>query len=138
MIDFNSTLGQRALERLNSEEVIWLISTDEHGYPQPNPVWFVLQDQALLIYSMPNAKRLKYIAARPQVAAHFDSTGHGDDIIVFTGRAQIDPSQPPADTVSAYIEKYREGIKRIDSDPASFAKSYTVGYRVELLTLRGF
>jgi hypothetical protein len=48
----------------------------QHGWhPQPNPVGFVFQDDSsILIYNMVNAKRIKHVADRPQVALHSTAT----------------------------------------------------------------
>jgi PPOX class probable F420-dependent enzyme len=138
MIDFSTKHGQRALERLQSEIAIWLTTVDDQGVPQPNPVWFLWQDGTLLFYSMPVAKRLRYIVRRPLVAAHFNGDEVGNDVVVLTGEARLDPSTPPAIEVLAYIEKYREGIKDINMTPESFSKEYSVAFRMTPTKLRGF
>jgi PPOX class probable F420-dependent enzyme len=66
-----------------------------------------------------------------------DGDGKGGDIVVVTGDARLVSDAPPADKVSAYIAKYREGIKRIGMTPESFARAYSVAVRVTLRHLRG-
>jgi PPOX class probable F420-dependent enzyme len=138
MIDFSSKIGQRALERLKTEDYIWLTVVDKKNKPIPNPVWFLWQNDHLLIYSRPIAKRLEHIAANPYVSLHFNGDSAGGDIMVFNARAEIDNAIPRPDAIPAYIEKYREGIKGINMTVESFSADYTQGFRVYPLSLRGF
>ena len=137
MIDFSSDLGARAQERLTTELVIWLTTAAPSGTPQPRPVWFLWQDNAFLIYSQPNAKKLAHIAANPQVALHFNSTPDGDDIQVFLATATIDRNPPLAQSVDAYLAKYRAAIADIGMTPETFSTTYNVLLRVVPTKLRG-
>lgn len=138
MIDFTSTIGQRALERLQAEEYVWLTVVDTKAKPIPNPVWFLWQEDHLLIYSKPAAKRLIHIAENPNVSLHFNGSADGGDIIVFTAKAELDSTIPSPDKVPAYIEKYREAIPKIAMTIESFSSTYSQGFRVIPLSLRGF
>jgi PPOX class probable F420-dependent enzyme len=138
MIDWTTKLGKRALERLENEQTIWLTAVDASGVPQPNPVWFLWQDGSLLMYSKPDAKRLKHIASHPQVSVNFRHGDDDEDIVVMTGEARVDPTAPPSIEVKEYIEKYREGIKGIKMTPESLSVEYSVGFRFFPKTLRGF
>jgi hypothetical protein len=57
--------------------------------------------------------------------------------VVVTGDARIAPQEPPADQVPQYVAKYREGIKRINMTPESFARAYSVPIRVTPRNLGG-
>jgi PPOX class probable F420-dependent enzyme len=138
MIDFSSEFGKTALKRLQSEEYIWLTVVDGENRPIPNPVWFLWQNDHLLIYSRPSAKRLQHIAQNPRVSLNFNGDEAGGSIVVFSARAEIDKTIQPPDTFPAYIEKYREGIAGINMTVESFSRDYTVGFRVYPLSLRGF
>ncbi|MGO1239848.1 MAG: hypothetical protein ACTMHU_00280, partial [Cellulosimicrobium funkei] len=39
-VDSTTRLGSRAAARLADEQVVWLVTVDPHGTPQPTPVWF--------------------------------------------------------------------------------------------------
>lgn len=138
MIDFSSKFGQRVLDRLKNEQVIWLTAIDDRGYAQPNPVWFLWEDDSLLIYSIPKSRHVRYIEARPQVTLHFNTDQAGNDVMVLTGEARLDPSAPPGDQHPEYLEKYSQGIKDINMSPESFAKDYSAAFRVRPTHLRGF
>jgi PPOX class probable F420-dependent enzyme len=138
--DPDSAFGARVHTRLREEYGIWLTTVGADGTPQPNPVWFLWEEdsESLLVYNRNTAKRLAHVAANPRVCAHFDSNGHGGDVVVFTGTAG------PADDVGApdrhetYLAKYADGIKRIGLTPQSFAALYRAALRIRVDKVRGF
>lgn len=137
MIDKTTEFGQRVTRRLGEERIIWLTTTGRDGGPRPRPVWFLWDGESFLIYSRPGMAKLRHLAARSQVSLNLDGDGLGGDIVVFTGRAAIDPTAPPADQVPAYAEKYRAGLERINMTAVEFGRSYSVAIRVWPERLRG-
>ena len=137
MIDTTTEFGQRVARRLAEERIAWLTTIDSRGVPQPRPIWFLWDGETFLIYSRPATAKLRHIAERPQVALNLDGDGRGGDIIVFTGRAEVDPATPPADQHPAYAAKYEPGFARIGMTPAQFAASYSVAIRITPHKLRG-
>lgn len=137
-IDPSTEFGARVLRRLQEEIIIWLVTTSADGTPQPSPVWFLWEDGTLLIYSQPDAPKIRNIAARPKVALHFDGDGQGGNIVVLTGTAELEPQAPPVTQLPAYLAKYDAGITRIGMNHASFAQTYSAALRVTLKSVRGF
>ena len=137
-IDTSSEFGARVQRRLAEEKVIWLITTDQDGTPQPSPVWFWWTGQTLLIYSQPGKPKLRNIQRSPRVALHFDTNGQGEDIVVLTGEARVAKEIPPADQVPDYVQKYTEDIPEIGHSPESLASEYSVPIEVTPTGLRGF
>jgi PPOX class probable F420-dependent enzyme len=140
MIDFTSKLGRKAKRHLKQEYFIWLTTVDSHGTPQPRPVWFIWEDDSILIYSQPSAFKVKHIEKNPNVSLHFntpDPKGE-EDVIVFAGQAEIDSAATPNNKHRAYLRKYRAGIKALGTDPVKFAGEYHAAIRVKLTSLRGW
>lgn len=137
MIDQSTEFGQRVARRLAEERIGWLTTVDASGAPQPRPVWFLWQEDSLLIYSRPGTRKLEHIARNPRVSLHLDGDGQGGNIVVFSGVAAIDGAAPPADQVPAYVEKYSSGIERIGMTAQAFAQVYSVAIRVTVDRLRG-
>lgn len=137
MINWDMAVGQRALARLNHEEVIWLTTISTGGIPQPRPVWFVWDGTTFLIYSMPTAKKLAHIAQNPNVALHFNTDMGGEDVQVFLGRAYLDLSAPPAKNNAAYRAKYHDGIHAIGMDEEQYSAMFSAALRVTPTRLRG-
>lgn len=130
--------GERVHRRLRDEQVIWMTTTGTDGTPQPNPVWFIADGDAILVYNRPDANRLTHIRRRPRVSLHFDGDGGGGDIVVLTGRAEILDDQPLAHQVPAYLDKYQEGAARVSGDVATFSAEYPVVVRVVVDRVRGY
>lgn len=135
MLDFSTVLGRRASERLAADEVIWLVTVGADGTPQPNPVWFFWEGGAFLIYTKPDSRKVEHIRRSARVALHFDG-GPNEDVIVFTGRAELDV-QAPAESAAAYLAKYSQGIARIGLTVESFSSEYALTIRVTPDRLRG-
>lgn len=135
-----SDFGVRVRARLRDEIVIWLTTTSENGTPQPNPVWFLWEEDtdSLLIYNRNDAVRLAHVAARPQVSANFDGNGQGGDIVVLAGVAEPAPEAPPSNEHEAYLAKYAAGIERLGADPEKFAADYSVALHMRITKVRGF
>lgn len=136
-IDQNSKFGARVIERLQNEQVIWLTTVRPDGIPQPNPVWYYWDGETIVIYSQPDAKKVSHIRANPKVSLNFDSK-EGDDIIVFTGEAQIDTATPNVLGNTAYLKKYHDGILSMGSTDEKMAASYSTVIRVTPRHVRGF
>jgi PPOX class probable F420-dependent enzyme len=136
-IDSKTEFGQRVSRRLEEEQIIWLTSVGTDGTPQPRPVWFIWDGETILIYSRPNTAKLRHIASNSRVALHFDGNRSGGDIVVFTGEAIITAGASPPDQNEPYLEKYAEGIKRINHTAATFARTYSVAIRITPNQLRG-
>jgi PPOX class probable F420-dependent enzyme len=137
--DPGTPFGERVARRLRDERLIWLTTVDSKGAPQPTPVWFLWDEAAstFLIYSRTDAKRLLHLRQNPRVALNFDGNGSGGDIIIITGKAEVSSSDPPADRLPAYVEKYRDFIASRYTTPENFASIYAIALRVVPTSLRG-
>ena len=137
-IDFSTDFGKRVLHQLETEEIIWLTTVAKSGTPQPNPVWFQYLDGDIFIYTQESAARLKNIVENDRVSLNFNTAADGEDVAVLTGRISFDESFPNLVDNPAYIEKYREGLKSIDSSPEKMSAEYPVALRVHPTRLRGW
>lgn len=137
MIDFSTARGKRALERLEREEIGWLITVGDDGMPQPSPVWFLWDGETILIYSRPDTPKVRNVQRHPQTAFHLDSDGQGGNIVILTGEATIDDTFP-ADQHLAYLEKYAAPIIRIGLTNDSFSDGFSTPLRFRPTRLRSF
>ncbi len=138
MVDTSTNAGKLAEQRLNEDEIIWLTTVTPSGQPQSVPVWFYWDGKTVLIYSQPDTSKIRNIEQNPRVALNFNSDAQGGHVVRLQGRAEIDQAVGPATNVSAMIEKYRNGIQRIGSNPESFASGYSVAIRVTPTKLTAF
>lgn len=140
MIDFNTKFGRVARKLLNHEFFIWLTTVDPSGTPQPRPVWFIWENDTILIYSQAKAYKVKHIRKNPQVSLHFNSADPKGEqrILVLTGKARIDRSAPATHKNRAYMKKYRAGIIGLNVTPEQFSAEYSVAIRITPANLRGW
>ena len=130
MPDPGSDLGARLRRRLKDDLVVWLTTVAADGTPQPNPVWFIVEGDELLVYNRSDAKRLAHVRARPRVAVNFNSTPPGGDILVVLGEARLDAGAPRPHEVPAYVAKYGSAMQRISGTPEAFSDDYPVLLRI--------
>jgi PPOX class probable F420-dependent enzyme len=141
--DAATPFGQRVRTRLRSDTVIWIVTVGADGRPQPNPVGFCqdggTDSTELVIYSRPDARRLKHLRERPdKVSLHFDSDGRGEDIVVLHGRVVVDDDHPAIKDWPPYLEKYGPAVERAFGSIAKFSESYPIALRVTITGVRGF
>jgi PPOX class probable F420-dependent enzyme len=116
-------LTKQAERRLTADEVAWLTTVTPQGKPAPRPVWFVWDGQAIVVYSMNGAARLRYIEHNPQVTVHFNSDG-GGDILVISGTARHLPDAPKPSEFPGLLDKYGPVIERMRQTPAWYDDNY--------------
>ncbi len=130
--------SSKVLERLQSEQVIWLTTVSASGAPQPSPVWFLWQDDSVLIFSQPDTPKVQAIRQNPRVALSFNSDASGGDVAIFSGEAMLDDGGLRPDEIPAYIEKYRNGLAGLGMSPAAFADEYRQGIVIRPTRLRAW
>ena len=138
MLDLDSPAGARADRRLRTEQILWLTTVRADGQPQASPVWFVWDGETLLIFSQPDAQKLRNLAANPRVAVHVDTDEAGEDVVTIDGTAAVDPDVPSSDQLEEYQVKYREGIQAIGTTPAELARDYSVAIRIRPTRVRSW
>lgn len=139
MIDLSTTFGQAVKQHLETQYVIWLTTVDSNSTPQPRPVWFVWENNSLLIFSKPDAPKVAHIEKNPKVALNFNTDDSGDrHVIIFTGEAAFDGDCPPAHEVPAYFKKYESGILALDMTPDGFSQEYSRAIRINVTNVRGW
>ena len=101
-----------------------------NGQPQTSPVWFLVADDELIVYSLPDTARVTNIQSNPRVALNLDGNGQGGAIVTIEGEARIDPDYPAADQVPEYVEKYESFMARNGWTPDIFAARYSTPIRI--------
>jgi PPOX class probable F420-dependent enzyme len=136
VFDQTTEFGARAARHLREEIVVWMTTVSPSGTPVPRPVWFVWDEDSVLMYSEPK-QRIRNLEANPRVTLNFDGDGGGGDIVVLTGEAGVDHDTPPAGDHAGYLAKYEDHIARIGMTPESFSRSYSVPIRIAITRVDG-
>lgn len=123
-------------ERLVGELVAWMTTVNSAGQPQTSPVWFLIQDDAFVIYSLDRTPRTRNIHANAKVCLNLNSTLSGGEVVIIEGLAQIIEDGPPANEDERYVAKYEVPMADMGMTPESFAADYPVRIHVQPTRLR--
>jgi PPOX class probable F420-dependent enzyme len=137
-LDTSSEFGALVDRRLKAEETIWLTTVDRGGTPQPTPVWFHWNGEDFLIFSQPNVAKIRNITANRRVALNFNTGEDGDNVAVFIGEARVADGPAAESRVAAYMTKYAEGIKRLNTTPESLLAEFSAVILVTPEKVRGW
>ncbi|MCV7193308.1 TIGR03667 family PPOX class F420-dependent oxidoreductase [Mycolicibacterium brumae] len=99
-------LNDEVTQRLTDDLHGWLTTVAKSGQPVPRLVWFLLQGSEVVLYSYPDAAKVRHIRNNPRVSLNLDSNGDGGGIIVVGGVATIDPEPVDPRTDEPYWNKY--------------------------------
>src|SRR5215203_5217199 len=115
-LDESTPPGAHAAGRLRAEEMIWLTTVRADGQPQTSAVWFHWDGADFLLFSQPAAAKLRNVAADPRVSLNLNGTGHGIDLVVVEGTAEVVPDHagaawPGRERVDAYYAKYERTLR---------------------------
>lgn len=123
-------------ERLDGELVAWMTTVNAAGQPQTSAVWFLVQDEIILVYSLDGTPRTRNIAANDRVCLNLNSTPTGGEVVIIEGTASIVGDGLPADQDERYVAKYAESMSDLGMTPGSFAADYPVRIHIQPTRLR--
>ncbi|MGQ0616917.1 MAG: pyridoxamine 5'-phosphate oxidase family protein [Acidimicrobiia bacterium] len=129
-------LPPAAVRRIAEDEVAWLTTVTDGGAPAPNPVWFVLDGDDLVVFTEPTSRKVHNIEQRPLVCLHFNSDAGGGDIVIINGRAELGHGQRPSD-LPAYVAKYSKAITEVlRSTVEAYDRTYDTQVRIRPTRVR--
>jgi PPOX class probable F420-dependent enzyme len=123
-------------ERLDGELIAWMTTVDAAAQPQTSPVWFLVQGEVIVVYSLSRTPRTRNIAANPKVCLNLNSTPSGGEVVIIEGVAETEENGPRADQDERYVAKYKESMADLGMTPESFAADYPVRIHVQPTRLR--
>jgi PPOX class probable F420-dependent enzyme len=123
-------------ERLDGELVAWMTTVNDAGQPQTSPVWFLIEDEVIVVYSLESTPRTRNIEANPKVCLNLNSTRSGGEVVIIEGNAAIVRDGPLAHEDEGYVVKYAEPMADLGMTPESFAHDYPVRIHIEPTRLR--
>ena len=103
---------QEVSDRLQSDHYGWLTTVAKSGQPVPRLVWFYRDGTDVIVYSMPNAAKVRHIDAHSRVSLNLDSDGNGAGIIVVGGNAVVDEVGVDPRTDDVYWAKYKADVEQ--------------------------
>jgi F420H(2)-dependent biliverdin reductase len=93
------------IERLNSDQNVWLAAVRPDGRPHLTPIWFVWVDDRMWVCTQANAVKAKLIAANPKVSVALED---GNAPVCGEGTATVHPvADTPASVRAAFKAKFQ-------------------------------
>ena len=131
--------GAIARDRLGHQKLAWLTTISSDGTPQPNPVWFIVDGEVIIVFSKPNQAKLKNIARHPHVAFNLEATETEEEITIITGTAEISDTSTLSDgLLDRYAAKYEQGMVGIKMTREEYEAAYTNVIRLTPAKVRGW
>jgi len=124
-------LTQEVSSRLQSDHYAWLTTVAKSGQPVPRLVWFYLDGTDVIVYSQPDAAKVRHIRNQPRVSLNLDSDGRGSGIIVVGGTAAIAAENADPLQDERYRTKYAELAKQFGFTDEFFA-AYSTRVRISI------
>ena len=119
---------QEVASRLESDRYGWLTTVAKSGQPVPKLVWFYFDGKDVIVYSMPNAAKVRHIASHPRVSLNLDSNGNGGGVIVVGGEATVDATGVDGRDDKPFWAKYKADAERfgLTEDFAAYSTRLTI------------
>ncbi len=118
---------QEVSDRLSSDKYGWLTTVAKSGQPIPRLVWFYFDGTDVIVYSEPNAAKVRHVKAHPRVSLNLDSDGNGAGIIVVGGVTSVDAEDADPLVDERYVAKYGEYAASL-----GFSKEFLAAYNTRL------
>ena len=102
----------RILRFLEQEPIVWLSTVRPDGDPHLVPIWFSWDGEALLIFSKPDAQKVRNLRAQPTVMLALGDAEADFDIGLLKGTAEL-PDTPARDVLTPeHLAKYGEVVEQ--------------------------
>ncbi|MQY31836.1 hypothetical protein NRB56_74470 [Nocardia sp. RB56] len=106
------------------DPVLWLGTVTSQGRPSIRPVWFVLHEGKFVIFSTPNAWKVRHVQANPDVCITFHTDPAAKNLLVVAGRAEVSLEGHPPSSIPAYGVKYASGFADYNYSQQRFDELY--------------
>jgi PPOX class probable F420-dependent enzyme len=126
-----ASLAVARIERfLEQEPIVWLSTVRPDGTPHIVPIWFWWDGEALLVFSKPDAQKVRNLRARPSAMLALGDADEDFDIGLIEGRAEI-LDVPTAEVLPpAHLAKYADRMASVGLTPAEYAATYSLVIRI--------
>src|SRR3954447_14866070 len=122
----STTLAATRIRRfLEKEPVVWLSTVRPDGNPHLVPIWFWWDGEAILVFSKPNAQKVRNLRANPSVMLALGDAEEDFDIDLFEGRAQLLDVPTEKVVPAAHLAKYADQLTAIGLTPTEYAATYS-------------
>ena len=123
--DAGATAG-RVLPMLETGRVAWLSTVQPDGRPHLVPAWFWWDGEALLVWSKPDAVKVRNLRADPRLMLAVGDAGADFSVGLVEARAELVDAAVP----DGFLAKYAGDLAAGGLDEAAFRATYTQAIRI--------
>jgi PPOX class probable F420-dependent enzyme len=99
-------------DALECQDVVWLSSVRPDGGPHVVPLWFLWDGDSFLVFSKPDAQKVRNLRSNPRAMVAIGEPGLEFDVELIEAVAEVVPT-PTRDVLpSAFARKYGERVAR--------------------------
>ncbi|HEY4632574.1 MAG TPA: pyridoxamine 5'-phosphate oxidase family protein [Candidatus Limnocylindrales bacterium] len=125
------TLATARIQRFLAEEpIVWLSTVRPDGGPHLVPIWFWWDGEALLVFSKPDAQKVRNLRANPSVMLALGDAEDDFDVGLLEGTAELLETPTAAVLPAAHLAKYRDQLAAIGLDADEYAATYSLVIRI--------
>ena len=127
----SSTLAASRIHRfLETEPVVWVSTVRPDGTPHLVPIWFWWDGEAMLVFSKPDAQKVRNLRANPSVMLALGDAEADFDVGLLEGRAEL-LDRPTSEVLPAgHLAKYAAQLRAIGVTPEAYAETYSQVIRI--------
>ena len=118
---------ESALER---QDVVWLSSIRPDGRPHLVPVWFVWCDGLIVVFSKPDAQKVRNLLSDPRAMVAIGEPTADFDIELIEAEADVAPGPSDKTARERFAWKYGAALARAASSVEEFAAVYSQSIRL--------
>ncbi|HSL32879.1 MAG TPA: pyridoxamine 5'-phosphate oxidase family protein [Candidatus Limnocylindrales bacterium] len=115
---------------LRRETVAWLSSVRPDGAPHVVPIWFVWDGESILVFSKPDAQKVRNLRADPRAMVAVGRPGADFDVELVEVTAEIVPESSPGLLPDGFVGKYASLARRAGIAMDRFAATYSQPIRL--------
>ena len=129
-MDTTTLVGARMRRFLEQEPVVWLSTVRPNGAPHIVPIWFWWDGEAILVFSKPEAQKVRNLRDRPSVMLALGDAEDDFDVGLIEGHAEL-IDQPTEDVLpAAHLAKYADQLEAIGLTADEYAATYSQVIRI--------
>ncbi len=105
--------------------VLWLSSVSADGRPHVVPVWFVWDGERIVLFSKPNARKLRNLRCEPRAMVAIGAPGPRFDVELIEAHAEVPCAVAATLMPPAFVAKYRPLLRRSGLSIERFTEVYS-------------
>jgi len=129
-MDTPTVAAARTRGFLEREPVVWLSTVRPDGTPHLVPIWFWWDGEALLVFSKPDAQKVRNLRAHPSVMLALGDAEEDFDVGLIEGRAELLDTPTRAVLPVAHLAKYAGQLAASGLDAETYAATYSQVIRI--------